>query len=160
MAVCLCLKLYICFVTKLMRFKMAVSILGKCLKSRFLFVKQTKHGSTCLVLCLKPYKIDLSVCVDVALNPGPDFREFNQTGNEWRPCCHKRQSRSTDSSLDTKTNNYYLGAAYMSLVCPASPFKRGARFPFTLHATGLARLGGISLDSNGAPGQPGLNLSM
>ena len=24
--------------------------------------------------------------------------------------------------------------------------------------TGLARLGGISLDSNGAPGQPGLNL--
>ena len=26
--------------------------------------------------------------------------------------------------------------------------------------TGLARLGGISLDSNGALGQPGLNLSM
>ena len=61
-----------------------------------------------------------------------------------------------------------LGAVYMSPVCRASPLKRGTRFHYNFlleitllyMQTGLARLGGISLDSNGAPGQPGLNLSM
>ena len=61
-----------------------------------------------------------------------------------------------------------IEAVYMSQVCRASPFKRGARFHYNFllkiillyMQTGLARLGGISLDSNGAPGQPGLNLSM
>ena len=51
----------------------------------------------------------------------------------------------------------------MSPVCRASPFKRGAQFHYNfllkvilLHMqTGLARLGGISLNSNGVPGQPG-----
>ena len=55
----------------------------------------------------------------------------------------------------------------MSPVCRASPFKQGARFHYNFllktillyMQSGLARLGGISLDSNGAPGQPGLNLS-
>ena len=54
-----------------------------------------------------------------------------------------------------------LGAVYMSPVCRASPFKRGARFHYNFllkiillyMQTGLAHLGGISLDSNGAPGQ-------
>ena len=54
------------------------------------------------------------------------------------------------------------------LGCRASPFKRGARFHCNFISktillymqTGLACLGGISLDSNGAPDQPGLNLSM
>ena len=52
----------------------------------------------------------------------------------------------------------------MSPVGRASPFKRGARFHHNLllkiillyMQPGLARLGGISLDSNVAPGQPGL----
>ena len=64
-------------------------------------------------------------------------------------------------------NPPYLGAVYMSPVCRASPFKQGARFHYNFllkiillyMQSGLARLGGISLDSNGAPGQPGLNLS-
>ena len=63
---------------------------------------------------------------------------------------------------------YFLGAVYMSPVCGASPFKRGVRFHYNFLSkiillymqNGLARLGGIPLDSNGAPGQPGLNLSM
>ena len=52
----------------------------------------------------------------------------------------------------------------MSLVCRASPFKRGTWFHYNFLLkiillyvqTRLARLGGISLDSNGVPGQPGL----
>ena len=61
-----------------------------------------------------------------------------------------------------------LGTVYMSPVCRANTIKPGARFHYNFllktillyMQTGLARLGGISLDSNGAPGQPGLNLSM
>ena len=52
----------------------------------------------------------------------------------------------------------------MSPVCRANQFKRGARFHYNFllkivllyMQTGLARLGGISLDYNGVPGQPGL----
>ena len=55
-----------------------------------------------------------------------------------------------------------LDAVYMSPVCRAIPFQRGARFHYIVllktillyMQTGLARLGGISLDSNGVPGQP------
>ena len=56
----------------------------------------------------------------------------------------------------------------MSPVCRASPFKPGTRFHYNFllkiillyMQTGLARFSGTSLDSNGAPGQRGLNLSM
>ena len=33
--------------------------------------KSTKHGSTNLVLPMKPFKTDLTICVDISSNPGP-----------------------------------------------------------------------------------------
>ena len=40
-------------------------------KVSFAVAKETKHGSVVLTLCAKPYKQDLTECVDVSPNPGP-----------------------------------------------------------------------------------------
>ena len=51
--------------------------------------KYTKHGSTCLILCSKHCKMDLSVHVDVAINPGPYNPQVKsiQARNYLRVCC-------------------------------------------------------------------------
>jgi hypothetical protein len=43
-------------------------------KIKFALVKQSKRGSTCLALPSKPFVMDLTMCMDVALNPGPEVR--------------------------------------------------------------------------------------
>ena len=42
-------------------------------KIPFAVAKQTKHGHISLVLSTKPFKTDLTVCVDVSSNPGPQI---------------------------------------------------------------------------------------
>ena len=42
-------------------------------KIPFAVAKQTKHGPIILVLSTKPFKMDLTVCVDVSSNPGPQI---------------------------------------------------------------------------------------
>ena len=43
--------------------------------------KSTKHGYTCLIIPTKPFKTDLTICVDVSSNPGPDISERNACGS-------------------------------------------------------------------------------
>ena len=42
-------------------------------KIPFAVAKQTKHGPISLVLSMKHFKTDLTVCVDVSSNPGPQI---------------------------------------------------------------------------------------
>ena len=42
--------------------------------------KSTKHGYTCLIIPTKPFKTDLTICVDVSPNPGPDNSKRNTCG--------------------------------------------------------------------------------
>ena len=37
----------------------------------YAMARSTKHGPVSLVLCLKPFKVELSICVDASINPGP-----------------------------------------------------------------------------------------
>ena len=48
------------------------TVLGRTFKVSRPVTKGTKHGLICLILCSRPFKVDLSVCVDVSVNPGPD----------------------------------------------------------------------------------------
>jgi hypothetical protein len=51
-------------------------------KVPFAVNKPTKHGSICLALPSKPFKVDLTICVDVSPNPGPETSKRNNFGTE------------------------------------------------------------------------------
>jgi hypothetical protein len=64
--------------------------------------KSTKHGYTSLILATKPFKTDLTVCVDISSNPGPDNNERNTYKSA------KQSSKSTSLCLNAdNTNNVY-----------------------------------------------------
>ena len=44
--------------------------------------KSSKHGSICIALLSKPFKVDLTICIDVSPNPGPKTSERNNFGTE------------------------------------------------------------------------------
>ena len=37
----------------------------------YAMARSTKHGPVSLVLCLKSFRVELSICVDLSINPGP-----------------------------------------------------------------------------------------
>ena len=83
------------------------TVLGRTFKVSRPVTKGTKHGLICLILCSRPFKVDLSVCVDVSVNPGPDsMGKSNQIANDWQPCRVQRQTRSTNSLLNMQVNKY------------------------------------------------------
>ncbi len=53
-----------------------VNILRRKYESKYIVPfavnKQSKRGSICLILPSKPVKVDLTICVDVSPNPGPE----------------------------------------------------------------------------------------
>jgi hypothetical protein len=51
-------------------------------KVPFTVNKPTKHGSICLALPSKSFKVDLTICVDVSPNPGPETSKRNNFGTE------------------------------------------------------------------------------
>ena len=58
-------------------FKIHVNIYQTYCQSNFQITsavnKSTKHGSICLVLPSKHFEVDLTICVDVSSNPGPEL---------------------------------------------------------------------------------------
>ena len=77
-------------------------------------------------------------------------------------------SQSSSSLFSSSSSDRRLSTSDFFNVFFASPLKRGARFHYNFllkiillyMQAGLAHLDGISLDPNGVPGQPGLNLSI
>ncbi len=64
--------------------------------------KSTKHGYTSLILPTKPFKTDLTICVDISSNPGPDNNERNTYKSA------KQSLKSTSLCLNAdNTNNVY-----------------------------------------------------
>ncbi len=63
-----------------------------------------KHGSTCLILCSKPFKMDLLVHVDVAINPGPYNPQVKsiQARNYLQVCCVQSPTRLANPSFNAK----------------------------------------------------------
>ena len=64
--------------------------------------KATKHGLTVLILPVKPFIMDLTICVDISPNPGPklDNSEINNLGSH-----SVKSSSSRMSVLESKANN-------------------------------------------------------
>ena len=62
--------------------------------------KSTKHGYTSIIPQTKPFKTDLTICVYISSNQGPDNNERNTCGSAKQP------SRYVSSCLNTlNTNN-------------------------------------------------------
>ena len=75
--------------------------LGKRFNLSFPITKQTKRGVTCLLLCSRPFKVDMTTCVNVSANPGPDcVGKSSGHITNWRPCCAWRPSCLDDFSSD------------------------------------------------------------
>ena len=72
--------------------------------------KSSKHGFTSLILPTKPLKIDLTICVDISSNPGPDNCERNTCES------HKPSSKNPLSCLnDANVNKVYEPSLLRSL---------------------------------------------
>jgi hypothetical protein len=72
--------------------------------------KSTKHGYTSLMLPTKPFKTDLTICVDIFTNPGPDNSERNTCRSA------KQFSKCASSCLNAvNTNNVYKPSFLRSL---------------------------------------------
>ena len=83
---------------RMQRFK-----LGKIFNPSFPITKQTKRGVTCLLLCSRPFKVDLTTCVDVSTNPGPDcVGKSNGHITNRRRCCAWRPSSCLDDFSSDK----------------------------------------------------------
>ena len=79
--------------------------------------KSTKHGYTCLILPTKPFKTDLTICVDVSPNTGPDNSKRNTCDST------KLSSKCVSSCLNTiDTCNVYKPSILRSL--RSSPFSK------------------------------------
>ena len=83
-----------------------IIIYRKNLQSKFkvsyMVKKAIKHGSTAHILLVKPFIMDLTVCVDISPNPGPDLDDSkaNYLGS------HSGKSPSSRmDALESKTNN-------------------------------------------------------
>ena len=81
---------------RMQRFK-----LGKRFNLSFPIRRQTKRGVSCLLLCSRPFQVDLTTCVDVSTNPGPDcVGKLSGHIINRQPCCAWRPSCLDDSSSD------------------------------------------------------------
>ena len=79
--------------------------------------KSTKHGYTCLTLPTKPFKTDLTICVDVSPNTGPDNSKRNTCDST------KLSSKCVSSCLSKiDTCNVYKLSILRSL--RSSPFSK------------------------------------
>ena len=77
--------------------------------------KSTKHGYTCLIIPTKPFKTDLTICVDVSPNPGLENSKRNTCGPT------KLSSKCVSSCLNTvDTCNVYKPSILRNL--RSSPF--------------------------------------
>jgi hypothetical protein len=54
--------------------------------------KSTKHGYASLILPTKPFKTDLTICVDISSNPGPDNSEKNTCSQPSNPPSARRHA--------------------------------------------------------------------
>ena len=73
-------------------------------------IKSTKPGYACLIIPTKPFKTDLTICVDVSSNPGPDNSKRNTCGPT------KLSSKCVSSCLNTvDTCNVYKPSMLRSL---------------------------------------------
>ena len=78
--------------------------LGSNLKIQFAVFKNGKHGVTSLALPQKPFKIDLTISMDISPNPGPDLGTSRSTENQYR----------ATPRLNSITTHYYSSSELLS----------------------------------------------
>ena len=77
-------------------YQVSNTVLGRTFKVSLPVTKGTKHGLISLILRSRPFKVDLSVCVDVSVNPGPDSMPMGKS-----PSNCKRLAAMSCSTQDT-----------------------------------------------------------